>query len=690
MEHSFNILMIGENMRYKYDEIKRIKEAFLAGDTKYTSKISPMILASWKRSADYGVSPSAKILPRTVLDPKTLENISKKTKYVHAKLSPSMSHLWEILGDIGAVIFFLDSHYSTYAKGGDQQLLDELKTRNIKFSTCFSEELMGTNVISLSGTLRKPVWLIGHENYSAALADYACYGWTNTFQQDDMVTSYSLYGGLKSNSMVLIPLDKFTSLNRKIIEYAVLSNQGSEIISNSPDVYIKDKLLGESDNSCTILTDDEGTVISVSESFCSTFAVKPDDFLGYSMTEKLGDLIPYIEKALRGKTTVSSTLTTSMKNKKKGEFYIDCQPVYRQGQLVGTSTKMTSIDYVRKYVNTIVNYNARFTFDDIIGSSKKLARVKTLAQTAARSASDVLISGESGTGKEMFAQAIHNASARRKHPFVAINCAAIPNELVGSELFGYVEGAFTGAKRGGAMGKFEQANNGTIFLDEISEMSFDMQAALLRVLEERVVTRLGDKEPHAINVRVISASNRDLMQRVRENKFRLDLYYRLNVIHLDIPPLRERIEDIPELADSILGKLSAASGNNTTGISADAMSCLKKHSWPGNVRELRNVLESCMNIEQETTIQLHTLPPDVYKGNDSAMSVELPNQPVLARAKSSDYKGRAAASYEEIELEHVKQLMRQFGGNKSRVAQAMGISRGKVYRLLEKIGDWIY
>lgn len=251
----------------------------------------------------------------------------------------------------------------------------------------------------------------------------------------------------------------------------------------------------------------------------------------------------------------------------------------------------------QKLANEVKKYQyAKYNFSDIIGESTKMKKVKEIARLAANSHSNVLIYGETGTGKELFAQSIHNASYRFNKPFVAINCAAIPPSLVESHLFGYEKGAFTGARRDGYAGVFEQANGGTLFLDEISEMELDMQAKLLRVLQEREVKRIGGKKIIPLNIRVISATNKPLDELVKSGKFRQDLFYRLNVFDIKLVPLRYMKEDIPLIVNHAIQDLNMTFGKFIKGIDDQALELLLQYSWPGNVRELLNCLEKAFNL----------------------------------------------------------------------------------------------
>jgi len=262
---------------------------------------------------------------------------------------------------------------------------------------------------------------------------------------------------------------------------------------------------------------------------------------------------------------------------------------------------------VRKLANRITGSRAIYTFDKIIGESEVIKNTIEYAKKISDSKSTVLILGESGTGKESFAQSIQNHSRRREESFVAINCGAIPKNLIESELFGYVEGSFTGAKKGGHPGKFEIADGGTIFLDEIGEMSLDLQTRLLRVIEEGIVRRIGGNDEIPINVRIIAATNKDLREEVKNGNFRTDLYYRLNVLPLKLPSLRERKEDIPLLIDYFMKRISKKLNKKEIEIPEEYMDYLLDYSWPGNIRELENLIELIINTEH--------LPMDFFSKN---------------------------------------------------------------------------
>lgn len=318
---------------------------------------------------------------------------------------------------------------------------------------------------------------------------------------------------------------------------------------------------------------------------------------------------------------------------------------------------------------------AKYGLEDIIGHSERIVKLKQKVSKVARTSSTVLITGESGTGKELFAHAIHNASPRSKRAFVRVNCTSIPTDLLESELFGYEEGAFTGAKRGGKMGKFEVAQGGTIFLDEIGDMNGHMQAKLLRVLQEKEIERVGGTGPIPVDVRVIAATNRNLEEMILAQQFRDDLYYRLNVVLLHVPPLRERKEDILELTGYLLNKLVRRLGAGVTGIAEEAMEMFMQYDWPGNVRELENFLEQAVNLSEDKTLyprdfpvlekrlqrQLRGLPPD--------RCCIRPLQEVV----------------EEAEKKAIMKALAATGDNKKETARLLGIHRSVLYRKLARL-----
>jgi len=299
----------------------------------------------------------------------------------------------------------------------------------------------------------------------------------------------------------------------------------------------------------------------------------------------------------------------------------------------------------------------------MIGRSPAIHRVLSLIEQVAATSASVILTGESGTGKELAARMIHARSPRCDGPFVAINCAAVPESLIESELFGHERGAFTGASDRRA-GCFERANGGTLLLDEITEMKPDMQAKLLRVLEDKKVLRLGGSREITVNVRILAASNRELQRAIREGRLRADLYYRLNVLSIEFPPLRDRIEDVLILAERFIRAFNRDHRKAVEGIAPDCLAALKAHSWPGNVRELRNAIERAVIVSKSPMLSVGDLP--------KALASQ--------RGPEVGFMVRLGSTLEEVENELIARTISFAGGNKSRAAQILGVGRRTLYK----------
>ncbi len=309
------------------------------------------------------------------------------------------------------------------------------------------------------------------------------------------------------------------------------------------------------------------------------------------------------------------------------------------------------------------------TFEHILGTSDALHLTKSLSRKAAKTKTTVLITGESGTGKEVFAQAIHNLSPRNEEAFIAINCAAIPEQLLEAELFGYVEGAFTGAKKGGSAGKFEMANKGTIFLDEIGDMPLSMQTKILRVLEEKEIVKVGGTKSIPLDVRIIAATNQKLIKRVEEGYFREDLYYRLNVINIEIPPLRKRKEDIPTLIAHYLDHFSKEYHVKPKNMDNAVMEALRTYDWPGNIRQLINTAEQLITLVEGDVIKYKHL-PSVIREKQQHIPADV-RQPLKT--------GRM-----EQEIVTIQEALERVQGNKTKAAKQLGIHRTTLYKKLNQ------
>jgi PAS domain S-box-containing protein len=332
---------------------------------------------------------------------------------------------------------------------------------------------------------------------------------------------------------------------------------------------------------------------------------------------------------------------------------------------VETFRDLSTIEHLRKELAR------NYSFEDIISKSPLIHKLFAILPDVAESDSTVLIQGPSGSGKELFARAIHNLSPRRERKYVVINCGTLPVQLFESELFGYVKGAFTDAKRD-KPGKLAAADGGTVFLDEVAELPMSTQVKLLRVLQQREYEPLGSTETVSVNIRVVAATNQDLRELVAQGKFRDDLYFRLAVVRFDLPPLRDRREDIPYLVDHFIKKNNARRGKNVIGVSPDVMSILMRHDFPGNVRELENIIEYCFVVCHGSVIQRQHLPREVLNSMTEPATPEEARKDPLTRVAD--------------ERERIKAVLAMHGGNRSRAARELGIDRTTLWRKLKRYG----
>jgi len=363
---------------------------------------------------------------------------------------------------------------------------------------------------------------------------------------------------------------------------------------------------------------------------------------------------------------------------KKVKYNVTVTPILDQEQikLIGLVIAIRELENVYHLVNKYTGMQARFTFKDIIAKSQVMRKLVDYAKNISDSPSTVLIEADSGTGKEVFAQSMHNASSRHDKGFVAINCAAISDNLIESELFGYDDGAFTGAKKGGHPGKFELANGGTLFLDEVGDMKPEVQVKLLRAIQESAITRVGGEKTIPVDVRIIAATNKNLKEEVDKGNFRLDLYYRLSVIPLKIPALKERMEDLPSLIRFFLNKKSVRLQKQVPQIRYSTLQQFLEYDWPGNIRELENVIEQYINLNGE--ISFETLKKkNVQNAKEANVNID------TSDITTQDVK---LFSVKDMEKQLILQTLMHFNNNMSHSAKSLGISRNTLYLKLRKYG----
>ncbi len=420
-----------------------------------------------------------------------------------------------------------------------------------------------------------------------------------------------------------------------------------------------------------IAVDKEGIITTFNQAAEKILNMKKQDAIGKRVENVISEDAPILSMIKTGKIYDNEEIILQ-DNNKKSHYFTSGRPIIDlSGTPVGAVASLKDIESVMKLVHSVTKPSMN-TFDDILGNSKSIVNVKKMALAVAKSDSTVCIRGESGTGKELFARALHMASPRRNNPFVAINCGALPPTLLESELFGYEEGSFTGAKKGGKQGFFQYADKGTIFLDEIGDLPSHLQVKLLRVLQEYKIRRIGSNEEIPIDVRVITATNKNLEKMIESGQFRQDLYYRLNVIPLIIPPLRERKEDIPMLVNEFVGKLSKRLNKSKVEITDDAMKKLCSYDWPGNVRELSNVIERAINIcEDKIEIQHVILRKDLPD-----TTIDIDNFSKLTSKTLNDIVA-------EVERKAIKEALKEYGSIR-KAAGALGVTHATIINKMKR------
>ena len=677
-----------ENERIYWEARKR----FLLDGT-VSDAVDPGIAASWRRSAAYGVDAKATVLYHdrnmNVLT-NGIELLNTRDAYFYLAEA-------ELLSSIGAAIVFTDDHFDVFAIRGNRELKDELRAMNFRFGTNLAESNVGTTALSMSFFSGQEVWVCGSEHYMRALTKYICVA--NCSQANFKSTSGVLYP-----SMIIIPIEKYQEQYRFLFSYILSTHmyrQRSLMNSNYLIYNSIINLMTEMNAIHYIALDNDNRIIDLSDGLLNQLSLQYTHVIGSELRTVFPCLAQTMEEGKLG-NSVKMTGCTNIMSPKLGSYYARCVEIRNDGDRIGKVVLMSSVPLGMKALPTGNHipatetdavervqmqpqaphrsaFSAKYTFNDLCGSCQAFNEAVYRAQRVAKSDSSVLILGESGTGKELFAQAIHNASSRRGHPFVSINCAAMPRELISSELFGYVEGAFTGARKNGAPGKIELANKGTLFLDEIGDMPLDLQVHLLKVLEDKAFTRLGDSKSKTVDIRVIAATNQDLNKLVREGTFRLDLYYRLNVFTLELPPLRGRVSDIPQLTRMFIKQCAQRLDKQVSDISPEALGAFMAYSWPGNLRELRNAVESSVNLAMNEEIMLSDIPTAILRATGIQPENAASNSLLLTELNSA---GKRA------ETEMILDLMERYNGNKSMVAEKLGISRPALYRKLKKIqGD---
>ncbi|WXR60727.1 sigma 54-interacting transcriptional regulator [Peptostreptococcaceae bacterium AGR-M142] len=626
--------------------------------------VRKLIADSWIRSKEYKVDPIEENT-EIKLNKKELNKRYKDMKPVLDIAKPKLNYIYELVGDTGLMVRFSDKDGYVLEVLGNSQL-DKYGNFSLQKGVNSSERAIGTNAIGLALIKKIPVQVLGGEHFSKQYHNWTSSACPIRDKNNEILGIISVTG----------PCDKVHphTLGMVIAAADAIKNEleldkiNKRLLKTNTHLFA----LMESISEGIIGIDSKGKIRDIN-GFAKKLLSYNNEIIGTNIKDKISfksfSLVEDIGKSWKKYEEYEMYFKDG--NGKKIYCIVNLTPIDETGdnKVDGVLLSFRKSKTIHTLVNKIVGAEAIFNFDDIIGSSKSIIEAKKIAKKAAKSTTTVLLHGESGTGKELFAQAIHNESPRKNKPFVFINCGAIPRELVASELFGYVEGAFTGAKRGGHPGKFELADEGTIFLDEIGDMPLDTQANLLRVLETKSIVRVGGHNVIPTDVRVIAATHKDLKEEIERGNFREDLYYRLNVMPIITPSLKERREDIKIFINYFKDKFSKKINKNISGISDDFYKYMKKYDWPGNVRELQNVMQLVVNMAEEDEIITYNHLPSYMKKNNLANNLNLKNE---------------LLTLSEIEKIAIEKTLEELSGNIALTSKVLGIGRTTLYRKIEK------
>ncbi|MCH3965785.1 MAG: sigma 54-interacting transcriptional regulator [Clostridium sp.] len=621
------------------------------------SEISNIIRQSHLRCENEYKIPKGRVFPLKIVKGLEFQRLCKKNYEVIKVARPFMEILYDFLRGSGFFLDLTDKDGVILIAIGDRDVIEEAKKMKMIEGSDMSEKSTGTNAIGTSIYMDQPMQMAEKQHYLNAYHIWTCSADTIHDKYGNVIGCLNLTGkyqlvhphtlGLVVAAVKSIEnyIEMEKSQNKLFEAYQYL-----DTIINSMDVGI-------------LTVDSYGKIKSINVVACKMLQVNKDSVISSNISNLIENW-EHIYEQMDNYKYENNDYTVYL-NKKN--FNLNVSPIKdKNNRILSIIVMLKDIQKVYNMVNKYTGMRAKYSFSDIIGKSSAVTRMKRYAKSISDSPSTVLIEGESGTGKELIAQAIHNDSSRRNYGFIAINCGAIPKNLIESELFGYEEGTFTGAKKGGQLGKFELANNGTIFLDEIGEMPLDMQINLLRVLQEGCIMRIGGSRYIKINVRIIAATNKNLKEEIAEGNFREDLYYRLCVIPIHVPPLKEREGDIKLLIDYFLKLKSSKLKKETPCIKPSLYSKLLNYDWPGNVRELENCIENIVNMNGKTSFDF-----DKHISNNNYENTKL----------KYEYNMCSLNQWEKVAI---IDCIKKCSGNLSRASKILGINRTTLYNKINK------
>ncbi|PKN19400.1 MAG: sigma-54-dependent Fis family transcriptional regulator [Deltaproteobacteria bacterium HGW-Deltaproteobacteria-6] len=658
-------LPVADQRIVNYDEehqrTRKEWEKFISGGTELDEAVIPNeILESWIRCKNYGVNPKKAVI-NNVLTGNRLQDLQNRNKDLIKISWPFMRHLYKFVEGSGIIVVLFNHEGYLLEIIGDEHVITHARTGNFVPGAYWGEESAGTNGVGTLLKVQRPIQIFGCQHYCRNFhretgSSAPIFNPEGEFIGGLVMTG--LYYKVNPHTLGMtvaaaMAIENELRINKALIEAHVANSYQKTVISSIPEALIAI----DNDGLISLMNDNAKNMFFSQNKWVEhkniheVFGDKNGEF--FRMIEKNQSLIDVEVRIFSDDVAKDYTLTSN--------------PILsNNGELMGKIIILNEIKRAKMLVTKMIGAKANLRFEDICGMNQGFLETIRQARMVSQSNSNVLLLGESGTGKDIFAQAIHNASKRRNGPYVAINCGAIPRDLISSELFGYTEGSFTGSKRGGNQGKFELADGGTIFLDEIAETPLELQAALLRVIEDKSIVRIGGSSVRPVDVRIIVATNRHLKEEVRKGNFREDLYYRANVFSINMVPLRERLDDIPLLIDYFINKHSKIMEKGIDRVDEKVTNIFMNYPWPGNVRELQNVIERMMNYSQTNELTADLIPEEIFHFQKQT--------PLI----SEEFEAT-----KDIERQMIVKML-QLNMSKSEIIKKLKISRSTLYRKLER------
>jgi transcriptional regulator with PAS, ATPase and Fis domain/predicted transcriptional regulator len=654
--------------RINFDLLFKEWRKFVNGDDNLDSELVPQdVLDSWNRCRARGLDPYAKPHPK-ILTEEEFAVLCEKNKRLIEIIKFFLNYYEHLVTLTSFMVGFFDPKGFLIECRVSKKYQENARLENLVVGALWNEAHCGTGAIDLVIQTKKPSCLLGPQHYlnychvSSVCAapifdpDRKFIGGIVMCCRYDRINNHAYAMAIAAAHLI----ENQMKINRSLgeakaafIKSEIASSYQKTVISSIPEALI------------TI--DNHGLITLINDQAKKIMALDDKAILGQELRLVLGKENRQVFSLIEANEHLVDVEVRIQSGKAWNDFTLTCNLILSTaGEVLGKILLLTEIKRVKKLVANMIGARANFSFDTICGRNIKFLDSVEQAKLAARSSSNVLLLGGSGVGKDVYAQAIHNAGERRNAPYVAINCCAIPRDLIASELFGYEEGAFTGSRRGGNQGKFELADGGTIFLDEIGEMPLEMQPVLLRLIEEKSVIRIGGAKVRPVDVRIIAATNKDLLDEVYKRNFRKDLYYRLNVFTIHLLPLSERLDDIPLLLNYFVKKYSQIMGKRIGRIDQEVIDFFQRYAWPGNVRELQNVVERMINCVQTDQITADLIPVDLIH-----QAVE--TKPKIEIQSIRDFEKQAIAELIGLNV------------SKSEIAKRLNINLSTLYRKLNSM-----